>query len=176
MAQRLRILSYNIHKGFSVGNTRFVLREMKEGIRKVGADLVFLQEVLGEHQRHAETVDGWPDASQFEFLADEVSQGHVVKLPVFGQFAAVLMERKCDLARDPTPRCKPEFSPSVGFIQQVRTCAPATPAAKRRLDRHRRRNHPSSRAGKSASRVFASSAAVREAIAAQLAGCDPFED
>lgn len=115
-------------------------------------------------------------SSFFEFLADEVSQGNVVTLPGFGQFAAVLMERKCDLARDPTPRCKPEFSPSVGFIQQVRTCAPATRASKRKLDRHRRRNHPSSRAGKSASRVFASSAAARQAIEAQLAGCDPFDD
>jgi nucleoid DNA-binding protein len=114
--------------------------------------------------------------SFFESLADEVSQGKAVTLPGFGKFAAVLIERKCDLARDPTPRCKPDFSPSVGFIQQVRTCAPPTPAGKRKLDRHRRRNHPSSRAGKSASRVFASSAAAREAIEAQLAGCDPFDN
>jgi len=114
--------------------------------------------------------------SFFEFLADEVCQGKAVTVPGFGKFAAVLIERKCDLARDSTPRCKPDFSPSVGFIQQVRACAPPTATSKRKLDRHRRRNHPSSRPGKTASRVFASSAAAREAIEAQLAGCDPFDD
>lgn len=122
---------------------------------------------------HAEV--GIMMTSFFEFLADEVSQGKAVTLPGFGKFAASLIERKCDLARDPTPRCKPEFSPAVGFIQQVRTCAPPTKSGKRKLDRHRRRNHPSSRPGKSAARVFASSAAAREAIEAQLAGCDPFD-
>lgn len=112
----------------------------------------------------------------FESVADEVCHGRVVTLPGFGKFGAALIERKSDLARDPTPRCKPAFSPSNGFIQQVRTCAPATPAAKRKLDRHRRRNHPSSRPGRSASRVFASAAAARASITAQLAGCDPFDD
>lgn len=70
--RRLRVLSYNIHKGFSTGNRRFVLARIKEAIRAVHADVVFLQEVLGEHADHAERVSGWPGESQLEFLADSV--------------------------------------------------------------------------------------------------------
>ena len=68
----LRVLSYNIHKGFALGNRSFILKNIKEAIRKSGADLVFLQEVLGEHRHHASRVKDWPSGSQFEFLADEV--------------------------------------------------------------------------------------------------------
>lgn len=70
--RKLRVLSYNIHKGFSAGNRRFVLARIKEAIRSVHADVVFLQEVLGEHADHAEKVAGWPSESQFEYLADSV--------------------------------------------------------------------------------------------------------
>lgn len=68
----LRVLSYNIHKGFSSRNSAFVLREIKEAIREVQADLVFLQEVLGHHDEHARTFPELADVSQFEFLADEI--------------------------------------------------------------------------------------------------------
>ena len=68
----LRVLSYNIHKGFSSGNRRFVLGKIRESIRKIHADLVFLQEVQGEHEGHRASVKDWPATSQFEFLADEI--------------------------------------------------------------------------------------------------------
>ena len=68
----LRVLSYNIHKGFSTGNQRFVLNLIKESIRPLGANLVFLQEVIGEHQLHAARVKEWPTQSQFEYLADDI--------------------------------------------------------------------------------------------------------
>jgi len=70
--RQLRVLSYNIHKGFSAANRRFVLARIKEAIRTVHADVVFLQEVLGEHADHADSVAGWPDETQFEYLADSV--------------------------------------------------------------------------------------------------------
>jgi endonuclease/exonuclease/phosphatase family metal-dependent hydrolase len=38
----------------------------------VGADVVFLQEVLGTHARHAGRVDNWPEAPHYEFLADSM--------------------------------------------------------------------------------------------------------
>jgi endonuclease/exonuclease/phosphatase family metal-dependent hydrolase len=66
------VLSYNIHKGFSMGNRTFVLKAIKEAIRLVEADVVFLQEVCGRHNKHAEDHADWPNSSQFEFLADEV--------------------------------------------------------------------------------------------------------
>lgn len=61
----LKVLSYNIHKGFNLSNRRFVLEQIRESIRTTGADLVFLQEVFGRHQLHAST-------AQFEYLADGV--------------------------------------------------------------------------------------------------------
>lgn len=70
--KHLRILSYNIHKGFSVGNRHFVLTKIRDAIRAVHADLVFLQEVLGEHELHRRSIKEWPVSSQFEFLADEI--------------------------------------------------------------------------------------------------------
>lgn len=68
----LKILSYNIHKGFTLGNRRFVLSQIRQAIQKVHADLVFLQEVIGDHKEHSRRVPTWPSTSQFEFLADSV--------------------------------------------------------------------------------------------------------
>jgi len=68
----LRVLTVNIHKGFSVLNRRFVLRELRHAIRAVDADLVFLQEVQGSHARRSARVPGWPEAPHYEFLADRI--------------------------------------------------------------------------------------------------------
>jgi endonuclease/exonuclease/phosphatase family metal-dependent hydrolase len=68
----LKIISYNIHKGFTAGNRKFVLSRIKESIRRVGADLVLLQEVQGHHEEKAKVIQDWPSESQFEFLSDEV--------------------------------------------------------------------------------------------------------
>jgi endonuclease/exonuclease/phosphatase family metal-dependent hydrolase len=68
----LRVLSYNIHKGFNSGNFKFVLREVRDTIQNVQADLVLLQEVLGHHRRHEKNIKNWPTSSQFEFLADKI--------------------------------------------------------------------------------------------------------
>lgn len=68
----LKILSHNIHKGFSSGNREFMLHQVRNEIRRVHPDLVFLQEVLGQHEGHRARVREWPDQSQFEFLADEI--------------------------------------------------------------------------------------------------------
>ncbi len=70
--KHLRVLSYNIHKGFSTSNRRFVLRKMREAIREVNADLVMLQEVQGSHDEHKKNIKEWPSEPQFEFLADEL--------------------------------------------------------------------------------------------------------
>jgi len=45
-------------------------------MREVGADIVFLQEVIGEHQNLQNQLVDWPNTSQFEFLADEVWPHH----------------------------------------------------------------------------------------------------
>ena len=72
----MRILSYNIHKGFSFANRRFVLARIRELLRATDVDLVFLQEVLGQHRGHARRHADWPPASQFEYLADSIWPHH----------------------------------------------------------------------------------------------------
>jgi len=65
------IITYNMHKGFSGDGRRlFVLYQMREALAAAGADIVFLQEAQGEHRRHAERVEQWPESSQFEYIAD----------------------------------------------------------------------------------------------------------
>lgn len=68
----IRVLTVNTHKGFTALNRRFVLHELRDAVRAVDADLVFLQEVQGTHRRHSDRVERWPQASHYEFIADEL--------------------------------------------------------------------------------------------------------
>lgn len=68
----LKIATYNIHKGFSHFNRRVVLHELRERLRELDADIVFLQEVQGEHTRHPERHRDYPCCAQHEFIAEEV--------------------------------------------------------------------------------------------------------
>ena len=66
----LKVLTYNIHKGFDRRNREFVLHEIREQLESIDVDVVFLQEIQGRHFHHEKRIDGWPAVSQFEFLAD----------------------------------------------------------------------------------------------------------
>ena len=68
----IKVLTYNIHKGFDIYNRQFVLHLIREQLQAVNVDVVFLQEIHGRHERHENRVDGWPTVSQFEYLADQV--------------------------------------------------------------------------------------------------------
>lgn len=68
----LHVATYNIHKGFSQFNRRVVLHELREQLRNMKPDVVFLQEVQGAHHLHAERHDDWPSEPQCEFLADSI--------------------------------------------------------------------------------------------------------
>lgn len=59
----LKILSYNIHKGKNLAQ-EYILKQIKSSISSVGADLVLLQEVVGNSNKIT--------TSQFEFLADSI--------------------------------------------------------------------------------------------------------
>jgi len=60
----MKILSYNIHKGFSAFNRRNVLDQIKRQVECLAADIVFLQEVCGRQ------VERGVLEPQFEQLAD----------------------------------------------------------------------------------------------------------
>lgn len=66
------MLTVNTHKGFDFSGRRFVLSELRDAIRAVGADLVFLQEVQGSHAGNSASVAGWPEAPHYEYLADSL--------------------------------------------------------------------------------------------------------
>lgn len=68
----LRVLTVNIHKGYSLFNKRFVLHELRDAVRAVQSDVVFLQEVRGGSEPDAET----PKAAQYEVLADSLWKDH----------------------------------------------------------------------------------------------------
>ncbi len=68
----LHIATYNIHKGFSHFNRRMMVHELRDSLRALGADIIFLQEVQGMHHRHATRFENWPIEPQYEFLADQV--------------------------------------------------------------------------------------------------------
>lgn len=66
-----QVLSYNIHKGFTLGNRKFVLHDIKKSLQQVSAEIICLQEVLGDHQKKSRHIDDWHNRAQFEFLADQ---------------------------------------------------------------------------------------------------------
>jgi len=67
-----RVLTVNTHKGFTFFNRKFILHELREAVRAVGADVVFLQEVQGEHTAHPARFLNWPESPHYEFLADQI--------------------------------------------------------------------------------------------------------
>jgi endonuclease/exonuclease/phosphatase family metal-dependent hydrolase len=67
----LRIVTLNIHKGLSHFNRRMVIHDLREGLRALAPDLVFLQEVQGLNQRYALRFAGAPSMPQHEYLAGE---------------------------------------------------------------------------------------------------------
>jgi endonuclease/exonuclease/phosphatase family metal-dependent hydrolase len=69
---KLRICTYNIHKGFSQFNRRMMIHELRDRLRSLEADIVFLQEVQGLHLGHAQRHPEWPVHPQHEFLAQDV--------------------------------------------------------------------------------------------------------
>ncbi len=71
MKRTLRLVTLNIHKGLSHFNRRTVIHELREGLRALEPDLVFLQEVQGLNARHALRFASWPTSPQHEFLAGE---------------------------------------------------------------------------------------------------------
>jgi endonuclease/exonuclease/phosphatase family metal-dependent hydrolase len=68
----LHITTYNIHKGFSQFNRQMMVHELRERLRYLNSDIIFLQEVQGLHLGHAENHDNWPSSPQHEFLAEDV--------------------------------------------------------------------------------------------------------
>ena len=76
---KIRVATYNIHKGVSsIRSTPRVLA-LKKAIAQFDADVIFLQEVQGRHDRYSDKFGEesrghrhWPASAQHEFLASEL--------------------------------------------------------------------------------------------------------
>jgi endonuclease/exonuclease/phosphatase family metal-dependent hydrolase len=75
---KIRVATYNIHKGVSSIGSRPRVLALKKAISLFNAEVVFLQEVQGRHDlfqaRYGEKLRSrhhWPEAAQHEFFAGE---------------------------------------------------------------------------------------------------------
>ena len=69
---KLRIATYNIHKGVSSFGSRPRIHALKQAIGLMQADVLFLQEVQGRHDLYAiRHAAHWPEQSQHDFLAGD---------------------------------------------------------------------------------------------------------
>ncbi len=73
---KLHLLTINVHKGFSLLNRRFVLPQIRKAIHSTPADIVFLQEIVGENTRKAKKHSNWPEKPQHEYIADSPRFNH----------------------------------------------------------------------------------------------------
>jgi endonuclease/exonuclease/phosphatase family metal-dependent hydrolase len=71
-AFRFTVATLNIHKGFTPLNAHMMVHELRDSLRLLNPDILFLQEVQGEHSGHAARHRNWPAAAQHEFLAENV--------------------------------------------------------------------------------------------------------
>ncbi|MFN8370717.1 MAG: hypothetical protein U0T83_08870 [Bacteriovoracaceae bacterium] len=67
---KLKILSYNIHKGLNFNNSKLILEPIKNLVKKLDIDIVFFQEVIGENHKLKKRFNQYPDQSQYEYFAD----------------------------------------------------------------------------------------------------------
>jgi endonuclease/exonuclease/phosphatase family metal-dependent hydrolase len=71
-SMKLRIATYNIHKGVTSFRSVPRIHALKHALTTMEADILFLQEVQGRHDRHAvRHAHAWPDEAQHEFLAGD---------------------------------------------------------------------------------------------------------
>lgn len=68
---QLKVLTLNIHKGISVTQSKLTLFDIQACLNDSDADLIFLQEVQGEHDKNQDKFADWPQQPQTEFLAGE---------------------------------------------------------------------------------------------------------
>jgi len=72
MVPTLKILTYNIHKGFNAGNRLFVLHQIREALIATAADILCLQEIHEVNKHNEKKIADWPALSQYEFIAEKV--------------------------------------------------------------------------------------------------------
>ncbi|MCD6026032.1 MAG: endonuclease [Solimicrobium sp.] len=68
---KLHIATYNIHKGVSWLAQKPRIHDLRLALESLDADLLFLQEVQGQHDHHARRHEHWPSQGQHDYLAGD---------------------------------------------------------------------------------------------------------
>jgi len=127
---RFTVATYNIHKGFSQLNRRMVIHELRERLAGLDADILFLQEVVGVHERHAARHGDWPAKPQHEFIADtnwhEVAYGRTA-ITRHGHHGNALLSRYPIIAQENIDISAHPFE-SRGLLHCVIRVGPNDPA------------------------------------------------
>jgi endonuclease/exonuclease/phosphatase family metal-dependent hydrolase len=72
---KIRIATYNIHKGVSSLRSTPRVHALKQALTSMDADVLFLQEVQGRHDKYATRhATLWPEQAQHQYLAGESHQ------------------------------------------------------------------------------------------------------
>jgi endonuclease/exonuclease/phosphatase family metal-dependent hydrolase len=72
----LHVATFNIHKGFTHFNAHFSLHRQRDFLRKLHADIIFLQEVQELHVKHTKLAEITSTSGHLEYLADTVWQDY----------------------------------------------------------------------------------------------------
>lgn len=72
---KLRVATYNIHKGVTVRG-RLRIHDVRMALQAMNADIVFLQEVQDRNERLAARHAAYPKSTQIEFLAAQIYEHH----------------------------------------------------------------------------------------------------
>ncbi|OSI10096.1 MULTISPECIES: endonuclease/exonuclease/phosphatase family protein [Neisseria] len=67
------ITSYNMHKGMSALNRKVQVGNMAEALQKLNSDILFLQEVQGEHQIRRSKLPDFPHRPHYDILSEHLS-------------------------------------------------------------------------------------------------------
>ncbi|MCB6184187.1 endonuclease/exonuclease/phosphatase family protein [Leeia sp. TBRC 13508] len=68
----IRVLSLNMHKGMNAFNRRLTVHRLASLLKDAQPDLIFLQEVQGEHRIREDKWIDWPNHRQDTFLANHL--------------------------------------------------------------------------------------------------------
>lgn len=69
---KIKIMTFNIHKGFNWNGLKFTLSEIKAFLDESKPDIVFLQEIVGENLNFRKKLKRYPIENQLEYLADKI--------------------------------------------------------------------------------------------------------
>ena len=70
--QHFKLLTFNIHKGYNLGNREQTLSSLKNSIAQNPIDFLFLQEVIGDHQHPKNEIKNFISNAQYHYLAEDI--------------------------------------------------------------------------------------------------------